>query len=93
MKKDKQRSVKHYIENSRSSNTNTNEKLYFKTLHYYCVYPAEKLQIIKLYNYLLIVPIDIFCQKELNWIYSYFPKAQQITCDRGNRKAIYSKYL
>jgi len=26
------------------------------------------LNLIKLYNYPLIVPFDIFCQREVNWI-------------------------
>ena len=35
----------------------------------------------------MIAPFDIFCQQEVNWVYNQFPKAQQVTCDRGARKS------
>jgi len=44
----------------------------------------------QLYKYPLIAPFDIFCQQEVNWIYIYVPKAQQVTCDRGTRKSYVS---
>ena len=44
---------------------------------------------IRIYNYPLIASFDIFCQQEINWIYSLFHKAEQVPCDRGTRKAIF----
>jgi hypothetical protein len=37
--------------------------------------------IIKLYNYPMIAPFDIFYQQEVSCIYNYFPKTQQVMCD------------
>jgi len=33
----------------------------------------------------LIVSFNIFCQQEMNWIYNFISKAQQVTCDRETR--------
>jgi hypothetical protein len=45
-----------------------------------------------LYDYLSIFSFDIFCQQDMNGIYNYVPKAQQVAFDRGNlvpEKAIF----
>ena len=50
----------------------------------YCAYPAERSPFhndVYILNYSLIVPFNSFRQQEVNWIYNYFLKVQQVTCD------------